>query len=137
MTAPAMDRLKVLVVEDQQDARAMLRDMLDELGVTQVFEAANAQEGMRVLDSTFDLVDLILCDWNMPDMSGIAFLKQLRSIDPGLPFLMITGRSDMDSVFEAKSAGVTAYIRKPFSLTQLEAKLRIIAARADQEKSGP
>jgi len=59
-------------------------------------------------------------------MTGVELLRQLRTIDPSLPFLMITGRSDVDSVMEAKSSGVTAYIRKPFSSKQLEAKLRII-----------
>lgn len=136
MGAPVIDKLKILVIEDQQDARAMLRNMLGELGITQIFEAGSGREGMRFLDSAFDFVDLILCDWNMPEMNGITLLKQLRTVDPELPFLMITGRSDMDSVFEAKTAGVTAYIKKPFSLTQLEAKLRIISGRIAEKRAG-
>ena len=49
---------------------------------------------------------------------------------PDVPFLMITGRSDMGSVAEAKACGVTAYIRKPFSITQLEAKLRVVVKKS-------
>ncbi len=59
-------------------------------------------------------------------MSGVELLRKVRDVDPSLPFLMVTGRSDKESVVEAKSSGVTAYIRKPFSPKQLEAKLRII-----------
>ncbi|MEZ5814139.1 MAG: response regulator [Alphaproteobacteria bacterium] len=118
--------LKVLLVEDQGEARAMMRNMLVELGVTQIFEAANGREALTFLDSAFDFIDIIICDWNMPSMSGVEVLRQLRTVDPSMPFLMVTGRSDMESVVEAKSSGVTGYIRKPFSSKQLEAKLRII-----------
>lgn len=121
--------LKVLLVEDQPDARAMLRNMLMEMGVTQIFEAKNGREALDFVDSAFDFINLIICDWNMPSMSGVEFLRQLRSVDPSIPFLMVTGRSDLDSVVEAKSSGVTGYIRKPFSAAQLEAKLRIVVHR--------
>lgn len=121
--------LKILLIDDQASARAMLRNMLMELGVTQSFEAPDGREALRFIDSAFDFINLIICDWNMPAMSGVELLRQLRTVDPDLPFLMVTGRSDMESVIEAKSSGVTAYIRKPFSAKQLEAKLRIIVSR--------
>ena len=120
------DFLKVLLVEDQKDARLMVKNMLMELGVTQVFEAKDGKEGLNFMDAAYDFVNLIICDWNMPQISGVEFLRQIRSVDPMMPFLMVTGRSDMDSVLEAKNSGVTGYIRKPFSHVQLEAKLRII-----------
>lgn len=123
------DELKILIVEDQSEARAMLRNMLGELGITQIFESPNGREALVFLDSAFDFVNLIICDWNMPAMSGVELLRQLRTVDPEVPFLMVTGRSDLESVVEAKSSGVTAYICKPFSPAQLEAKLRIITQR--------
>lgn len=123
--------LKVLIVEDQPDARSMLRNMLGELGITQIFEAGNGREALRFMDSAFDFVNIVICDWNMPNLSGVDFLRQLRSVDPAVPFLMVTGRSDMDSVIEAKTAGVTGYIRKPFSPAQLEVKLRVILKRME------
>ena len=123
---PAISDLKVLLVEDQAEARAMMRNMMMELGITQIFEAADGKEALAFLDSAFDFIDVVVCDWNMPSMTGVELLRQLRSVDPDMPFLMVTGRTDMESVVEAKSSGVTAYIRKPFSPKQLEAKLRII-----------
>ncbi len=119
--------LKLLVVEDQSEARAMMRNMLSEIGITQVFESADGREALSFLDSAFDFVDIILCDWNMPGLNGVELLRQLRSVDPDIPFLMITGRGDMESVVEAKTSGVTGYIRKPYSAKQLEAKIRIVA----------
>ncbi len=124
--AEEFNDLKILLVDDQNDARAMMRNILSEMGVTQIFEASNGREALRFMDSAFDFVDLVICDWNMPSMSGVEFLRQLRTVDAGIPFLMITGRSDLDSVVEAKSAGVTGYIRKPFSPAEMEVKLRVI-----------
>ena len=125
----ALSDLKILLVEDQAEARAMIRNMMGELGITQIFEASDGREALTFLDSAYDFIDLLVCDWNMPGMTGVDLLRQLRSVDSTMPFLMVTGRIDMDSVVEAKSAGVTAYIRKPFSSKQLEAKLRIILHR--------
>ena len=122
----AMSDLKLLVVEDQADARAMARNVLAEIGVTQVFEASDGREALSFLDAAFDFVDLIICDWNMPGLSGVELLRQLRSVDPDIPFLRLTGRGDMESVVEAKASGVTGYIRKPYSPQQLEAKIRIV-----------
>ncbi len=122
----ALSDLKILLVEDQDDARAMTRNMLMELDITQIFEASDGREALSFLDSAFDFIDLIICDWNMPAMTGVEVLRQLRTVDSSMPFLMVTGRSDMESIVEAKSSGVTAYIRKPFSSKELEAKLRIV-----------
>lgn len=132
--AGGIEKLKVLVVDDQPDARALVRGMLGELGVTQIFEAADGKEAMSFTDAAMDMIDVIICDWNMPKMSGIELLRQMRSVSYDVPFLMVTGRSDLDLVASAKSSGVTAYIRKPFSPAHLEVKLRVI--KAQMEKRG-
>jgi len=124
-----IEDLKILVVDDQPEARALLKDMIIGLGATQIFESKDGRQALEFIDAAFDFVDIIVCDWNMPSMSGVELLRQIRTVDPDIPFLMVTGRNDIDSVVEAKSSGVTAYIRKPFSPAQLEAKLRIISRR--------
>jgi CheY-like chemotaxis protein len=134
LNLPSLDKLRILIVDDQQEVRSMLRAMLSDLGITQSFEASDGKEAFKFMDAAMDFVDLVLCDWNMPNMTGMELLRQLRSVDPHLPFLMITGRGDIDSVYEAKSVGVTAYIRKPFSPAQLEVKLRVIKHRMDHAK---
>ena len=118
--------LKILIVDDQQDARAILRNMLAEFGVTQIFEASNGDEADMFLDTAFEYVDMVICDWNMPGVTGMELLKKLRGMGIDIPFLMVTGRSDMKSVVQARETGVSAYIRKPFSPVQLEVKLRVV-----------
>lgn len=133
--AAAFDKMRILIVEDQADMRSMIRHMLSELSITQIFEAADGKQAMSFMDNALDMVDVVICDWNMPHMSGVEVLRQLRSVNPDMPFLMITGRGDISSVSEAKASGVTAYIRKPFSLAHLEVKLRSIKHRMDQKIS--
>ncbi len=123
-------QLRVLLVEDQGESRALLRGMLAEMGISQVFEAGDGRTGLQFMDSAFDFIDIIMCDWNMPEMSGIEFLRQVRSTGSNIPFMMITGRSDQSSVMEAKNHGVDGYIRKPYSSAQVEARLRIVMQRA-------
>lgn len=118
--------LKMLIIDDQGDARRLIRNMLVDMNITQISEASDGREAMSLLDLAPEMVDMVICDWNMPKMSGIELLKQLRTVDPDIPFLMLTGRGDMESVYQAKEYGVSAYVRKPFSSTQLEAKIRIL-----------
>ncbi len=125
-----LEKLRILVVEDQIDMRNIIRNMLSEMGMTQIFEASDGREALTFTDMAQDMVDVIICDWNLPKVSGLDVLKQLRSVNPNLPFLMLTGRGDLQSVTEARASGVTAYIRKPFSPAQLEVKLRVIQQRA-------
>jgi two-component system, chemotaxis family, chemotaxis protein CheY len=117
--------LGIMIVDDQQAARSMLKKMLKEIQIHQVFEASNGREALRLLDSAPDMISLILCDWNMANVSGIELLRQVRSVRSEVPFLMVTGRADKESVLEAKEAGVSGYISKPYSQAQLEAKIRV------------
>lgn len=121
--------LRVLLVEDQHQTRAMIRQMLSGFGVTQVFEASSGEDAVAFIETACDMLDLVICDWNMAEVSGVDVLKALRDIDMDLPFLMVTGRADHHSVLEAKNLGVSAYISKPFNPIQLEAKVRILGRR--------
>jgi two-component system chemotaxis response regulator CheY len=117
-----------LVADDQSAFRSTVKKMLKDLKIQQVFEASSGREALRLLDSAPEMIDLVLCDWNMPSMSGLDLLRQVRSVGLEVPFVMVTGRTDKDSVIAAKDAGVTAYISKPFSAAQLEAKIRVAVA---------
>lgn len=130
-----LEDLKILVVDDSLDTLNLIMSMLKDLGINQIFTAKDGKEALEFLgaDDDGDLVNLILCDWNMPRMTGIELLSQVRTVDPTMPFVMITGSADMQSVREAKSHGVNGYIKKPFSARELQKKLsamtRIIAHR--------
>lgn len=124
-----LEEMKILVVEDQNDMLMLIRNMLREFGVTQVYHAKTGKSALDFIDEAIDMVDIVLCDWNMPGMTGVELLRQFRSVDVSTPFVMVTGRSDHESVAEAKTCGVSAYIRKPFSPDQLEVKLRAVTHR--------
>ena len=129
MTSRKMQDVKILIVEDQDEVRTLIRHMVLNIGFTQVFESSDGREALTFIDEADDFVDLIICDWNMPGMSGVELLRQVRSVYEDMPFLIVTGRDDVESVVEAKSSGVTAYIRKPFTLPQLEFKIRAAAQK--------
>ncbi|MCK5041375.1 MAG: response regulator [Sphingomonadales bacterium] len=119
--------LGILIVEDSREMRKILQGMLTELGINQVFLAKDGVEALLFLGDCYDMIDIVVADWNMPNMDGSELLRQIRGADPDIPFMMITGRADKDSVVEAKSQGVSSYIAKPFSIEQLEKKLNVLS----------
>jgi CheY-like chemotaxis protein len=118
----------VLLVEDDMQSMSLIRSMLNDLGVYQVHTADNGLKAKIFLENqhTKDLINVMLCDWNLPLVSGIDLLRHVRHSNPDMPFLMITGLADERSVKEARAAGVSGYIRKPFSVDDLRKKLRIV-----------
>lgn len=137
---PSIEILKdltVLVIDDTLEALNIIKVMLMDMGVTQVFTARDGMEALGFLGAFGDgEVDVILCDWKMPRLSGLEVLKQVRTCDRDVAFVMITGVADHESVMEAKTHGITGYIKKPFSADQLEKKMfaisRIVAHRKGQ-----
>ena len=119
----------MLLVEDSFDSMNLTKAMLHDLGVTQIYTAKNGADGLDLL-GTFDgedFVDVVLCDWNMPVMSGLDLLKQVRTVDPDLLFIMITGRATYSEVAEARAYNVNGYIKKPFSANELAKKLNVVS----------
>ncbi len=125
-----LSKLRVLLVEDDPQSRAILRDVFERIGIGEIVEADDGEAAWNFIGNDLDFIDMIMCDWNMPFMSGMEFLKAVREKDRDLPFLMITGRNDYNSVVEAKKEGAQAYIRKPYTVEQIEAKMRALAHRA-------
>lgn len=127
VTPVDLSKLSVLVVDDEASVARLVAMMLADFGVTQIFTTKDGEEALDFLRDLRDVVDIIICDWNMPNMSGIELLQQVRRIDPGMPFLMLTGRADMASVREAKDFGVSSYLAKPFTAEQLAQRLSALA----------
>ena len=88
-----------------------------------MIEAEDGNKALQVMGSSLYPIDIIVCDWNMPNKSGFEFLREIRQTHPTLPFLMITARADISSVSDARGAGVSGYIRKPFSYDELNSKV--------------
>jgi two-component system, chemotaxis family, chemotaxis protein CheY len=124
----AFDDLSVLVVDDDEIMRMVICRMLRRLRVGGVAEADGAEEALDQIAQTPDAFDLVICDWNMPGMTGMDLFTRVQAIAPGLPFLMVTGRADTDSMDAAKAAGVPGYIVKPTSTQELKAKITSLVA---------
>ncbi len=124
--------IKVLVVDDMRTMLRMVRNALNDLGLERVIEAKNAETALQVIadqHAAKDPVGLIISDWNMPDMDGIAFLKKVRSteISKQVLFLMLTANRGEEEMATAKAAGANGFMSKPFSVNDLASKLKEIA----------
>lgn len=111
----------VLLVDDSAVMRKIIQRNLKEAGckVDQFLEAGDGKQALEVVNN--NTVNLILCDWNMPNMTGIEFVKTIRSlnIEPRIPIVMVTTEGSDAKVAEAKESGADGYLTKPFTADQL------------------
>lgn len=115
--------LTILVVDDHPMTRNMVKAILKGLGFDNIVQAENGEFAVQRIFE--DQVDLVICDWNMPHMSGLEVLKRVRSEEKfkALPFLMLTAEAYRENVNAAMTSGVTDYIVKPFTAETLANKL--------------
>ncbi|MDB5433367.1 MAG: cheYII [Caulobacter sp.] len=120
---PAAAAINVLIVDDQQTMRSLVRTGLNQLGITNTREAADGEDALRALISKS--AHLVISDFNMPKMDGLQLLRAIRSHEPikGLAFIMLTGRADRDLVQRAAQFGVNNYLVKPFTVATLREKI--------------
>ena len=118
--------MRALVVDDSRAMRNLVGRLMKELG----FEVLEAVHGRDALDKVKSGVELsiVLCDWNMPEMDGVEFVRALRaeSIYANLPVMMVTSEGDMSRVSIAIEAGANEYLMKPFDKSQVLEKLNIL-----------
>ncbi|MEX6500782.1 response regulator [Pseudomonas zhanjiangensis] len=126
-----MSKVSVLVVDDATFIRDLVKKGLrDHFPGLQISEAINGRKAQQLLAR--QPVDLILCDWEMPELSGLELLSWCREQDnlKSVPFIMVTSRGDKENVVQAIQAGVSDYIGKPFSNEQLVTKVKKALSRA-------
>lgn len=120
----AVDKnMNILVVDDYKTMIRIIKNLLNQLGFTNIDEAANGSMALTKL--TEKNFGLIISDWNMEPMSGLELLKKVRADDryKTIPFIMVTAESKTENVVAAKEAGVNNYIVKPFNAETLKQKL--------------
>ena len=118
----------VLVVDDSRIMRNIVKNTFEKLKIPVLFlEAGDGKQALHVLGT--NQVDLVLLDWNMPNLTGIDFLRKIRSIEKykETPIIMVTSESSKLNVVEAVKEGVTAYITKPINDKVFMEKLSKIA----------
>ena len=118
---------KALVVDESKTIRIILGRTLRELGY-EICEACNGKEALKVMAAEKATVNLVLADWNMPEMNGLELLKELRQ-DPelaSLKVIMVTTETELDHMVSALEAGANEYVMKPFTKDILREKLELV-----------
>ncbi|WP_109338955.1 chemotaxis response regulator CheY [Saliniradius amylolyticus] len=125
-----MDKnMKILVVDDFSTMRRIIKNLLKDLGFTNVQEADDGNTALPMLQQGD--FDFVVTDWNMPGMQGIDLLRAIRSDDnlKHLPVLMVTAEAKKEQIVAAAQAGVNGYVVKPFTAATLKEKLDKIFER--------
>ncbi len=126
-------KMKFLVVDDFSTMRRIVRNLLKELGFTNVDEAEDGVIALQKLKGGD--FDFVVTDWNMPNMTGIELLRAIRA-DAALktlPVLMITAEAKKENIIEAAQAGASGYIVKPFTAGTMSEKLNKIFEKMNQK----
>ena len=115
--------MRILIVDDFATMRKMLRNILKQLGFTNVEEADNGLSALEKLRS--ENFNFVIADLNMPNVSGLELLKVMKDDEKmkNIPVLMVTAVGDKDSILEAAVAGVSDYVVKPFTAETLKGKI--------------
>ena len=116
-------KTKILIVDDIASMRRIVFDSLSQIGFNNIIEAKDGENALKILK--LNKIDLILCDWNMPKMSGLELLKFVRNDEKlkNIPFIMVTAEGKKENVIDAVKAGVNNYIVKPFNTESLKGKI--------------
>lgn len=123
--------MKILVVDDFPTMRRIVKTLMRQNGYTNFVEAEDGAQGLKMLAEQPD-IEFIVSDWNMPNMTGLEFLKAVRADAryKHLPFLMVTAEAEKENIIEAVKNGVSNYIVKPFTGATLQEKIaKVFAAK--------
>lgn len=126
---PLDTNMKILIVDDFSTMRRIIKNLLRDLGFSNTLEADDGSTALPML-KTGDF-DFLVTDWNMPGMTGIELLKEVRADGnlKTLPVLMVTAEAKRDQIIEAAQAGVNGYVVKPFTAQVLKEKIDKIFER--------
>jgi two-component system chemotaxis response regulator CheY len=118
---PVAKNMTVLVVDDQDSMRGLAKVSLNKLGITKVADVPDAKTALARMQQT--KFDLVICDWIMADMDGLALVGKMRShpVLKNTPFIMASARQNPEQIAAAMKAGVTGYLVKPFKPEDLKA----------------
>lgn len=116
-------KMKILIVDDFSTMRRIIKNILKQLGYSNIIEADDGSSALTLLKK--DKIDFIVSDWNMPKMSGLDLIKVIRSDEKlkSIPFLMVTAEAQKEQVMKALQEGVDNYIVKPFTAEILKEKI--------------
>lgn len=116
--------MKVLIADDSKVMRMMVGKALQGAGLSpEIVEAGDGAEGLTKLDAS---IELVLSDWNMPNMNGLEFVREIRKVNPSVPIIMITTEGSEDKISEAIQAGANGYVCKPFTPDKIKEQINSV-----------
>ena len=113
--------MRFLVVDDSSTMRRIIINTLNKLGYTECREAGNGKEGLDALSA--NPVDIVITDWNMPEMTGIELAQAINEKKLGIPFAFITSECTTQMRDQANAAGAVAFLTKPFTAETMQSAL--------------
>ncbi len=119
--------MNILLVDDSRTIRNIQKNVLGQLGYTDIVEAGDGVEA--IIKFTEKTPDLMLVDWNMPNMDGLTLVRKIRETNRSVPIIMVTTEAEKSRVLEAIKAGVNNYCVKPFTVESLGEKIRQTMAK--------
>lgn len=121
-------KTRILIVDDMLTMRKIVGKVCKELGYSSITEACDGNQAWETLSTATLPFGLVISDWNMPNCTGLDFLKKVRSDErfKSLPFLMVTAEAEAHQVADAIKSGVDNYVVKPFSKEMLKTKLESV-----------
>lgn len=125
---PLKTTAKILIVDDMSTMRKIIKNMLQKMGYSHLKEAEDGKPAWEELQNAHEQgqpYDFVISDWNMPGMTGLDLLKNVRADDrfKTLPFLMVTAEAEQANVVIAVKAGVSNFIVKPFAIATFQEKM--------------
>ena len=123
--------MKILLVDDSRTMRNIWKKVVTGMDDTTVEEAGDGAEGLKVIEEKGPF-DLMLVDWNMPNMDGITMVGKVREKDKTTPIIMVTTEAEKPRIIEAIKAGVNNYVIKPFTPDMLKGKISETMKKASQ-----
>jgi len=126
---PFAAAMRVLIVDDQLTSRLLIRGGLQDLGISDIEMAGDGEQAFKIMMAK--PAHLVISDFNMPKMDGIAFLRAIRAYEPTKKsaFILLTGRGDKELIERAKQYGANNIIAKPFTIPVLKAQIEAIVGK--------
>ncbi|MRG73570.1 response regulator [Alphaproteobacteria bacterium HT1-32] len=139
MQSHSLERVNFLIVDDNKAMRHLVETVLKALGAVNILEATNGAEAFAEM-ANFP-ADIVICDWNMQPMDGIAFTREMRtgadSPNRYVPIILLTGHTELSRVREARDVGVNEFLAKPISATSIYSRIKSIIERPRQFVRSP
>jgi two-component system chemotaxis response regulator CheY len=123
--------MKILVVDDSSTMRRIIVNTLAKLGYKNTIQAEDGLEAWEILQKNPD-IDVVITDWNMPNMNGLELVKKIRAVNKKIPIIMVTTEGGKKEVILALKAGVNNYIVKPFTPKTLKEKLEGVLGKNEE-----